>query len=498
MQEYGTVISTQDGPTTRRFSFVINSNSVVKRGQFVQVRTQEGELIGRISDIYRTNRYFMRPEAVKEYESAGRPLSEIFPVDNWEYLIASVDVLGVYSHNGFQDSLIPPSPGTKVKEPDLNILSNFFGLDKNGIHIGNLLYHEDLKVCLNPTRLLQKHLAILAISGAGKSYLTSVIIEELLDRKPEDGQIAVIVLDTHGEYVSFADDSKYSNRTRVFPLSEIKIGISNLSARTIHEFFPKLSYVQIRELSKVMNKLGNNYSIEDLIRFIEESDDVKSSTKDILLSVLEEMKMTSLFGIKDYPPVDELARQGFLSVIDLSETTSLHKKQTAVAYIAKKLFTARRKGIISPFLLVVEEAHQFAPEKTKKEHAVSKGIIQTLAREGRKFHASLCLISQRPVQLSTTALSQCNTHIILRVTNPYDIEHIGKSSEGLNKSVLKQISTMRVGTALIVGEAVNYPMFVKVRQRSSKISEKGLPLEKAAVEFYMRSKQISEDAKSFM
>jgi DNA helicase HerA-like ATPase len=241
-----------------------------------------------------------------------------------------------------------------------------------------------------------------------------------------------------------------------------------------------------------------NYSLSDLIDAVELSEKIKAATKDILISTLMELRMAGVFGVADYPSLEELTRQGHLSVVDLSGTTNLNRKQLVVAYIARKLFNARKNGIIPPFLLVLEEAHQFVPETMKKEHAISRGVLQTIAREGRKFNASLCLISQRPIQLSTTVLSQCNTHIILRITNPYDLDHIGKSSEGMNKSVLKQISSLKVGTALIVGEAVNFPLFVKVRHRQSKASEKGLPLEKAAAEYYARVKQKHKDAKEFM
>jgi hypothetical protein len=71
MQEIGTVISTLEGPSTRKFSFVINKDSVVRRGQFVQLRNHDGNLIGRVSDVFKANKYFMRPESVKEYESSG-------------------------------------------------------------------------------------------------------------------------------------------------------------------------------------------------------------------------------------------------------------------------------------------------------------------------------------------------------------------------------------------------------------------------------------------
>jgi DNA helicase HerA-like ATPase len=182
----------------------------------------------------------------------------------------------------------------------------------------------------------------------------------------------------------------------------------------------------------------------------------------------------------------------------MSGTISMKKKRLAVAHVAGKLFEARRSNKVPPFLLILEEAHQYVPEKVQREHAICRGILQTIAREGRKFHASLCLISQRPVQLSTTVLSQCNTNIILRVTNPYDLKHIGESSEGITKDVQDQISSLQVGTGLVVGEAVNFPLFVKIRKRKSKESEKGLPLEQAALAYMKDQEQKKSDAKEFM
>ncbi len=497
MDEFGTVISTPEGPSTRKFSFVVNRNARVHRGQFVQLRVRDGKLVGRISDIRKTNRYFMRPESVNEYENRGTRMDEAFPVDDWEYLVADASAVGVYTGKGFQDSSFPPSPGTRVVEPEKRVLTEFFGLDEKGLHIGEISYH-DTRARINLTRLVQKHLAILAISGAGKSFLSSVIIEELLKRKPEQGQLAVIVIDTHGEYTSFADDPRFSSATSVFPVNDIQIGMSNLSVHSIKSFFPGITYPQERELSRVMESFRKGYSITDLIDRIDENEDIKSATKDVLLSVLTDMRRTGLFGATDYPPLDDMASQGRLSVIDLSGTTNLKKKQFLVAYLARKLFNARKEGIIPPFLLVLEEAHQFVPETARKETAISRGILQTIAREGRKFSASLCLISQRPIQLSTTVLSQCNTQIILRVTNPYDLDHIGKSSEGLTRAVLNRISSLQVGNGIIVGEAVNFPLFVKIRNRESKPSMRGLPIEEEAREYYKKISQKRKDAREFM
>lgn len=497
----GTVISRDENPNSSEFSFVI-SGAGLKKGQFVTVNGGEGKIIARIADIIKTNRYFERAESVKEFERSGKSLSNLFPSERWEYLVADCVTLGVYNSGLLQRSGFPPSPGAKVFLADGTTLAEFFGLDKEkGLQLGKIEHH-DVDVKLDLTRLLQKHLAILSISGGGKSYLSSVLIEELLGRKKEHGQMAVAVIDTHGEYLGFSEDPQYREYADIVLGQDFRIGVPGLSASIISEMLSSMTSVQKRELNKVLSALweekrGKTYDLRDVLDKLEESE-IKSATKDILYTLLLDLDSTGLFASYDNPSLEKLAKPGHLTVIDISDMTNLREKQIVVTYLSRKLFEARRAGAIPPFLLVIEEAHNFAPEGVRRESAISRNIIEKIAREGRKFHACLCLISQRPINLSTTALSQCNTHIILRVTNPYDLDHIGKTSEGLTADVLKTISSLRVGEALIVGEAVNYPLFIKVRKRNSKKTERGIPLEQAALDFANSREKKQKDVQAFM
>ena len=140
---------------------------------------------------------------------------------------------------------------------------------------------------------------------------------------------------------------------------------------------------------------------------------------------------------------------------------------------------------IPPCFFVIEEAHQFCPESHR---SVSKRIIETIAREGRKFYCSLCLISQRPVNLSVTALSQCNTNIILRIRNPYDLDFIGRTSEGISRYVLKTLPDLDIGEAILVGEAINYPTFFRVRTRTFFKGLDSQDLEKIAEKYLKKGK----------
>jgi DNA helicase HerA-like ATPase len=506
--ELGTVIAEEDSPSPNKFSFVVTGDGhgiPVRQGQFVEVETEEGRVIAFITNLVKTNRYFMRAESVREYERGGKPLTAIFPADRWEYLIAEARALGVKSENGLERTTFPPSPGQKVHDADPSTLVDFLGLNPNGgVALGKLKHH-DLPVRLDLTRLLRKHVAILGMSGSGKSFGTHVLIEELLERSPELGRVGVVVLDVHGEYIGLAESPGYSDRVGVVRGREVRIGVPNLNAHHFMEFLPDMSGMQARELQRVLDGLRAEmragkgpFGLDELISRIERNGDVHKHLQQALLGWLEDLRALDIFDRADCPNWEHVLEPGKAVVVDLSDMTSLRKKQMIVAYAARKLFNARKRSLVPPFVLCLEEAHQFCPSGESRGTAISRPIIETIAREGRKFYASLVLISQRPVRLSTTVLSQANTNIILRITNPYDLEHIKQSSEAITGEVADMISSLPVGETLVVGEAVNHPIFVKIRRRRSRESAHGAGLEEAAREYEKVHLRREEDAKAFM
>lgn len=490
-KELGTVITTPQGPNPMEFSFVIEEKhaNLVHCGEFISTEAHDGIIIGTIINIIKTNRYFSRAESVREYERGGLSLNAIFPADRWEFLVAHVRVLGILAKNKLDRVTNPPSPGTKVNSLNQDLLEQVLGLDpEKGLLLGTLDFHG-IPVKLNLTRFLQKHLAILAMSGAGKSYTTAILLEELLTRNKDHGRLAVVLIDVHGEYDSFSlqpengEFQDFSDRVKVIPSPFISLQTSLLSAKQIAHYLPQVSPIQVRELERVIStirKEKKGYNIKDILTNLENNEQMKTQTKDALTSWLFNLNRLKLFDSQENPHLLEEIKPGSCLIFDLSETLNLRKKQIIVDYIAQRLFWLRKSNKIPPFLFILEEAHQFVPEGSRKENALSRNMIETYAREGRKFGAALCLLSQRPVKLSTTVLSQCGTHLILRITNPYDLEHIRKSSEQITRESLDMISSLPVGEALITGAAVNHPLFMKIRKRNSSDQTKFLKLEEVA------------------
>ncbi|MGC8816892.1 MAG: ATP-binding protein [Candidatus Hadarchaeum sp.] len=505
--EIGTVIVDEDSPSPCQFSFVVTSGGgiPVRQGQFVAVVTEEGRAIAFVTSLVKTNRYFMRAESVREYERRGRPLNSIFPADRWEYLVARAQVLGVQGAEGLERNTFPPSPGQRVLTVEGETLAQFLGLrPSGGVEIGRLKHH-DFPVRLDLTKLLRKHVAVLAMSGSGKSHFATVLVEELLDRPAEQGRPALVIVDVHGEYVGLADSPNFSGMVAVVNGNDVRIGVPNLNAYQFKEFLPDISGVQLRELQKVLENLRaemrngkGSFDLDDVISRVEAEEGLNKQLQQALVGWLNDLQSLGIFDHADNPNWERAVFPGRALVMDLSEITSLRRKQMLVAHAARRLFQARKRNRVPPFLLCLEEAHQFCPSGDSREAAISRPALETIAREGRKFYASLMLISQRPVRLSTTVLSQASTNVILRITNPYDLEHIKQSSESITKEAADMISTLPVGEALIVGEAVNYPIFVKIRQRRSPSRSGGLSIEEAVQEFERMSSGEEEDAKAFM
>ncbi len=475
----GTVVCTNDGPSVGNFSFVVEGDPehiIVRRGEFVGINNEWGTVIARVQDLVGTNRYYQHAEAVREYQSRGEPLRAIFPTDRWQYTVAQAQVLGFWMNSRVVRPFSAVSPGAVVRKVDDAVLAGFLKLDlKVGINLGKLAHHN-LTFAPKIDRLLSKHLAVLAMSGAGKSYFVSVLLEEILSRSKKQGRLAVVVVDVHGEYsylenmnptdLGLSENSFVIDRVRG---THFQIPVHTLTPEAIGALVSGISSVQKRDLRRVIADIRkskkNGYTLGDLIEFVRLDESIGKNTRDALTGWLIDLDETRLFGKEGVPDISEMIKPGKLTLVDLSDFISLKKKQIVVSNLAHELLTLRRQNKIPPFLLVIEEAHQFCPE-SRHELALPKARLETIAREGRKFFALLCLISQRPVKLSTTILSQCSNQAILRATNPYELEHIGKSSEGIDRSALDAITTLEVGEALFVGECVSVPTFVKIRTRN--------------------------------
>jgi hypothetical protein len=152
-----------------------------------------------------------------------------------------------------------------------------------------------------------------------------------------------------------------------------------------------------------------------------------------------------------------------------------HLNQSAIVSIVLEALFAHRStlsGLISPFQAVIEEAHNFIPSRQEgADETPSLATIRKVITEGRKFGTGLVLISQRPSRLDETTLAQCNSFLVLRLVNPRDKSFVRSVMENLSESDASILQTFGPGQGIVSGQAVRFPLLVKVKFDSDLVSE---------------------------
>lgn len=131
-----------------------------------------------------------------------------------------------------------------------------------------------------------------------------------------------------------------------------------------------------------------------------------------------------------------------------------------------KVWQTRDEREVDPVLLVCEEAHRYVPNHGEAQYREAQQAIRRIAKEGRKYGLGLALVSQRPADVEGTVLSQCNTWLVLRLTNSHDQEHVAKFLPDSLKGLTGMLSSMTRREALFVGEAAALPSRIRITRLS--------------------------------
>lgn len=398
-----------------------------------------------------------------------------------EQLVAFCRVIGYKDKYGsFKKVKTPFYVGSEVSLASDELIREMIKLkdDSSGAYVGKL-EGKDIKVFLDINNLITKHVSVLAKSGSGKSYCVGVLLEEILDKG-----VPLLILDPHGEYstLKFPNDEKRDlDRMKNFEIKPINflknvreygdpeingnarpIKLENeLSSKEIIDLLPgKLTSAQLGLLHNAMKNM-DKVDFPTLLANVELEE---SNAKWGLISLIQTLHDYDIFS-SNFTSLNELVQPQIASILNFKGIPP-EVQDIIVSKLLSDLFEARKKGEVPPFFLVVEEAHNYCPEKSFGNKKSAK-IIRTIASEGRKFGLGLCAISQRPARVDKSVLSQCTSQIILKVTNPNDLKSITNSVEGITSETENEIQNLMIGNALITG-VVDVPLFVNIRPRRTK------------------------------
>jgi len=363
--------------------------------------------------------------------------------------------------------------------------------------------------------LLGKHTAILGSTGAGKSGTVAALLHAILDRGSEAGHEKwypqIVVLDPHNEYgAAFPDHVRLctdENSLRLpYWLLNLQETISLLIGKT--EFVAtsqanivKSALLQARQDAAEqmsLDKDGINvdspvpYSLAKF-RSNVSSDTNKPSAPskqepwNSILNKLDVLTSDSrlTFMMEEWTgngdPLPDIVKQFLgdsdpIRIVDLSgvpnEVAGAASSAIARTLFSVKLWQKREERESNPVLLVCEEAHRYVPNRGEAQYEAAQDAIRRLAKEGRKYGIGLMLVSQRPSEVEATVLSQCNSWIVLRITNESDRSHVQGILPDSLAGLTKVLSGLRRREAIFVGQAAVLPSRILIRD----LVKEGKPL----------------------
>ena len=115
-----------------------------------------------------------------------------------------------------------------------------------------------------------------------------------------------------------------------------------------------------------------------------------------------------------------------------------------------------------PFHIFVEEAHRYI-QNDRDRFLLGYNIFERIAKEGRKYGLILGLITQRPVEMSDTVISQCSNFLIFKMNHPTDVDYIKKMVPNISDEIVDKQKSLQSGTCLAFGSAFKIPLIVKLK-----------------------------------
>ncbi len=512
MQE--TLIGTVKGPGEypHQYTFITSDNKRTRIGEFVYYVADTGDEQGKLNIVGTiTERSLVRSLPDSFLADPNTPPSLIasligLPNTDVELYEITVEAIG-YFNEGMSDFInprIPPMPGQGVHIASNEMLTRMLSPKQKsqvgGAHIGSLLTRkrDEVPIVLSVKDVVSTHLAVLASTGAGKSYTASVLIEELM--MPHN-RAAVLIVDPHGEYHTLTELHKhpdfkgadgYAPEVKIFTPDKIRVRISSLTEADITYLLPEMTEKMKSILSPAYRALINSkngergtWGFQDLLTEVlgQKYEDEKgkgggnSSTIDALeWRLRRRFEQSKTFSDHEHIELTDMLRPGQCTVLQLSDIEE-SEQQVIVGTLLRRLnkarvATERQQANIGdesylpyPVFVLLEESHRYAPAGTQ---VVSTNILKTILSEGRKFGVGIGLITQRPGKLDQDVLSQCMTQFIMRIVNPIDQQTIASSVEGAGRRLLDELPALTKGQVIVSGVAINTPVLCQVRPRVTK------------------------------
>lgn len=387
-----------------------------------------------------------------------------------------------------------PKPGHKVFGVPATILSQAFSSsDRPHIEIGTIYPTSGTRASLLIDPMLSMHFAVLGSTGTGKSTTTALILHNLIRHSPD---AHIVIMDPHGEYAKAFPDTGMA-----FNVDNIRIPYWLMNFEEHCQVFIRSDGIErevnrdvlakclllARSKSNLALSLGSitvdsplHYQFSDLLEALNQEMGrlekasmtphysrlkvaIEETIRDPRYSFIFDRSLATASMEEFLSRILRLPAQGRpLSIIDLSGMPS-GIIQTIVGLLARITLDFAiwsRDERMQPILLICEEAQRYLSSNATTDNEPVREALERIAKEGRKYGVALGLVTQRPSELSETALSQCGTYLTLRLNNERDQARIRLTLPDSARGFIETISALRNRQCIISGEGVVVPLRV--------------------------------------
>ena len=435
-------------------------------------------------------------------------ISEHSPGEGHPYFaVARIDLVGEITALGgdlrFQRGVTDyPTIGAGaalMTDRELKLIYNAPGADT--IHIGHLQQDASIGAYVGVDEMLSKHFAILGTTGVGKSSGVAIILQQILERRPN---LRIFLIDPHNEYTPCFGERAQPMTPRnlklpfwLFNFEEIidvifgaRPGVEE-ETEILFECIPaaKSAYLQYRaNADRTLNKKRDPrstgytadtpvpYRIDDLINLIDERMGKLENRSSRMKYHKLIQRIQTVRNDPRYAFMFENANVGGDTMADvlayLFRLPPAGKPMTimqlagfpaevvdAVVSVVSRMafdFGLWSEGV-SPLLFVCEEAHRYAPADHKIGFGPTRRALSRIAKEGRKYGVFLGLVTQRPAEIDPKIISQCNTLFVMRMANDRDQALIRSAVSDAAANVLAFVPSLGTREVFAFGPGVAIP-----------------------------------------
>ena len=386
-----------------------------------------------------------------------------------------------------------------------------------GLAIGKYASNKSVEAILDGNKFFQRHASIVGSTGSGKSFT----VANILEKANKLGYSNIIVFDLHGEYneLSYAKQIKINDNGGLhiplwfFNYEEIhSLFIESAEGTSSNQRAVVIQYILENKKKYIENSkefisseiitadtpvpfsaIGLKAYLEDEnIKEVGTGEFYKSGEKQgqektkqgqyngkltnlitRLQTKIDDKKYNFIFNEESTNQANYLNHfvseimdnDSKIKVIDLSEIPSdmlsiVIGIVTRLVYDVQFWMTPATDETRHPLAFICDEAHLYMPKDTSKMKAVEKKsleIFEKIAKEGRKYGVSLVIVSQRPAELNTTIISQCNNIISLKITNDRDKSAVATMLTDSLIGLVDVLPNLDVGECIVVGDSIKLP-----------------------------------------